>query len=847
MKDTHGGIESPFVAAHSVRRLELEASGPLVRVGAIPNPISVDRAEWVTDRLRDRGLSYRFVPVPVSGFNRHTVQSRDSYYASEEQALLLLSALTEGQLDLAVLALPELPRNLPPEIRVAAMTVPISPAYCILSARGKPLHPGSRVGVPNYALSRQLRAEHSMFHYEQRLYSFEQGINWVEQGIWQGVVVPVADHSVSARMQDFERLPLSLRHVVPPAGQGSFVLLVRTADSELAHGIFSHIHSLRKEKHYKLEVEISNLLRTGKEEPGCCIWDEGENRVLSLYNPNLQRPFQRWASKVVGGHLGEIDKQACFTLVQKVLGRLTLVGIGSGSPRDLTQEGKRVLERSECVFARSSQAEQLYYMLEGNCVIRDVEEETELFDRSALIQAIRQSLSKGLRTTILLHGDGYLYSRGGSLARGLAEQHLPFQFIPGMNLAVSATNRAGVPLLMPGLSSATHWFDGRDPLLEKQDFASLKGTCLISASRDQIPVLRSLLLKQGVPGHMPCLFLTDPGLPSQGEWSATLEEWERLPEGLMRAENGRGFLVVGEGVRMRTFIRSSAFFSQPLAGKTLLLPLIREMQDRERAWVHQWEEEGAHVVQLRLSVVRLSEEGRERLKSLFDQIAKGTLRLPSVVRPDDPVKERKGDRSRRQSLTVAGRTWLAFLSAESVQIFFAEMRRQGVDVRQFSGCGIAAATEQAFRSLAEEGIQADFVSPAQSAENLGVEMKRFLTPQDQVVILRGQGASGILESMLAIARIPVLGLGIYDQQVRLPQAGQLLRLFDDSDYILFLSPAVAEAFAQSMVAANLGHDALRTRPLQLLSATDGVRQALEERGFCVAGDLTVLGEPGEGF
>lgn len=834
-------VEEGLQQETGVRRVHLPAPGPLVRVGAIPNRISVERAEWIMDHLRERGLPFRFASVPVAGYDRHSVYNKDDYYSSGEQIDRLIEALQQGNIEMAVLPLTEFPELPPKQVRLAAVTDSVEPAYCLVRPLGCELRPGDTIGVYNFSLARQLRAEKSSFHYEQRMYSFSQALSFLEEGRWRGVVLPLCDMIYSGQMEEWEVERLDPSRIVPPPGQGALALLTLTEQVELAGSLLSSVHSTLREKAYRLEQELADLLRANLEHPGVCIWQSGSEYKLSLYNPHLLRPFQRWATRVVGSTSTGLDKRRCYSLIQQVLGRLTILGIGPGSPGYLTAEGEKILRRTEFLLCRSSRADQLYYLLDPKCEILDLENDPSLQDDNDVLVRITDALRKGLRTTLLVSGDGYLYSYGTGIARLLAEQRVPFLFSPGLSLPIAGANRAGVPLMLPGMAPSAHFFDGRDPLLPEYEFKGLPGTIIFSTSPAQLPGLVQLLIgPKKLPELLPALALSNPGSPDQESRVGTLiqfaEEASLFPDDMQ----AQCLLILGPVVRLHELLDARKHRTRPLSEQTILMPLVRELEDHERRYKADWEEQGAHVVLLRLSSVILTDECRRQLQSLFRSIVTGTLRLPAVVRPGASERERQKEQKKRVNQALEGRTWLIFLTPEAVQTFFSEYRNQGHDLRQLSGCGIASASDPVFRALGEQGIQPDFTVSDQENEGLAVGMKRFLTPQDQVVLLRGQSNPTLTEMMFHVSKIPCLGVGIYEQQVRLPSAQQLLRMFDESDYIALLSPSTATAFAQAMALADLGHDALTSRPIKLLASRPRVRETLESHGFQVAGDFSLL-------
>lgn len=823
------------IAGHDVRPVRLPDSGPLIRVGAIPNRISVARAETVMSWLRAADISFRLASVPVAGFDRHSIFNRDDYYAGEEQISRLFQALFHQQVDLVVMALAELPPILPAGLRLAAVTEAPSQSYALLRPKKRELRERDRIGVYSFSLIRQLRMERPEFHYEQKLYSFEQAIAQLEAQTWQAAVIPAADFIYSEDLEEnyvIEKLPK--HRVVPPAGQGALALVVLEEQHSLASQIYTKLHNYREEQAYRLESELARLLSGTKERAGSCLWWEEGRPYMSLYNPHFLHPFQRWVGGFVDDGKGKIDRQKAYHLLQGVLGTLHLLGVGPSAPQYLTEEGREILTQTERLYAYGAQVESLYHLLPGNCQISDLDLQMDLRQPEVLAEVLLENLRQGLYTTVLFSGDGYLFSGGATLARALGEKRIPFRYSPGLSTPLISAQRVGVPLLFPGLSPALHIYDARDPLLETREFGLLPGTLAFSTTPAQIPHLLQLLLTKGIPPTKDCLYLHACHSMHGEAYFSTLE---RLYETEIEGDSSEeGLLIVGEVIRLHEWMDLRIHKNRLLEKKTILLPLVQEVSAQQEQAIATWETEGAYILKWRLLRPVMTEACRSRLLSIFDQLRRGTLRIPSLIRP----QERRSLLEREKRKPETGRTWLAFVTVEAVTHFFDEFRRGGYDLRQLSGCAFAAASDAVFRALGAQGIQSDFVAPKEGAEALALAMCGFLRPEDQTLVLRAEGGSNLMEMILTHSQLAVQAVGVYEEAPRLPSKAQWERILSKTDAIPFFSEAEVEAFAQGLALAKLGHDAIRKHPIRLLAARPQIAEAMRERGFYVAGDLQTL-------
>lgn len=837
------------VGQNGIRPLRLSSQGPLVRVGSIPNRISVDRSVWFLRHVRSKELPYHFALVPVPGFDRHSVLNKEDYYASSTQIDLLLTALLAGKLDVAVMALPELPCHLPEGIRLGAIFSLMEANYALVYPKGTSLKPHDRVGVYHFSLLQQMRAEKPNLQYDQRAYNFEQAQQMLADGRWKGVILPQADlfYAEDTEAYDYESIPL--QNAIPPAGQGSIALLVRESDDELAKTLFSQLHEPQKEGCFRMEASLSDLLSSSGERAGACLWQEENQYFLALYNPHLTQYMNRLVCAPVSEPGQHFRRESCYALLKKVMGELNLVGIGPGDYRHLTLEAKQVLQETEYLICTGSEAEQLYYLLDGRCQILDIENNESMQNIEALVGQIQICLRRGYKTSVLVLGDGCLHSIGASLANALVDARIPFHLRPGMSMIDSNLARLGVPVLFPGLSDSAHIFDCTDPLFYTYHFSAYRGTLIFKLVLTQLFQVQSHLIEKGIQPHTPALYMRAGGWGDLDHLVDTLGTIHQQIQS--RAIDEKGFLIVGEVVRLQNKLYNRENQLYPLRYYTILVPMLTQLSVEAQGQVRFWNEKGAHIIHLQLLSLVQSDMCRIQLTNFFEQLVKGNLKLPAVIRPkasqnhrfrtklNDLTEERRKEKDLK---ALSGRNWLVFFSEEAVEIFFSTYRKCGYDMRQLIHYSFAVPSGRVQHRLSKEGIQADYIAEGSDEESLAIGMGGFLQAVDQVVVFKEVCDTTMPEHILKNSPAPMISMGIYERQARLPSDQQFIHLFQELEAIVFMSADVVHAFAQSMALAKLGHDAIRSKSIRLFAANDEVRTALEERGFIVAGDFNQIGE-----
>ncbi len=196
----------------------------------------------------------------------------------------------------------------------------------------------------------------------------------------------------------------------------------------------------------------------------------GYGRLADLFgryrrqvNQRIKHPAERknfW-NKVVHGHIAESALSGNIELAESRLqaaiddhrefsdcGEVYLIGAGPGDPDLLTLRAFRLLQQAEIViYDRLVSQETLDQLEEGKELIyvgkqrsKHTLPQTQIND--LLVQYARQ----GKRVARLKGGDPFIFGRGGEEIETLAENHIPFQIIPGITAATGCASYAGIPL-----------------------------------------------------------------------------------------------------------------------------------------------------------------------------------------------------------------------------------------------------------------------------------------------------------------------------------------------------------------------------------------------------------------
>lgn len=820
-----------------------------IRVATRRSDLAVAQARQWMSQISKRRPEWHFELVLIDSAGDleperalHTFGGKGVFSGTLEQAL------RDRRADVAIHSLKDLPVRPDSAFALPALSPRANPFDVLVTRKGMragELPAGAVAGTGSPRRSVQLAARYPNWQICAIRGNVPTRLDKLKRGDCDVLVLAAAGlerlRLVAGSHPDFEFEYLDEQRMIPACGQGILAMQTLAEHEALNAMLAEAADDPMSRLCYEAERAVIEHFGASCHAPVAAYAsaDENGDLILSALNA-LGGPAHRKTVRMPVGR-GSIDGERLQTALDRLTGKVWLVGAGPGDPGLFTLKGRSLLETADAiVFDRLGTAGLTPFM---NPDAERIYVGKRAGDHAVAQPDIGQYLVRlareGKRVVRLKGGDPFVFGRGGEELLLLKSAAIPYEVVPGVTSSVAAPAYAGIPVTHRGLASSVHIITahegegGLSDALNFDDLARLEGTLVFMMGVGQLSQLTAGLLAAGKAPDTPCAMVSNGTLERQRVLHTTLRS---LPDDQAAADiRPPAVTVIGDvaalGRELTWFHPQPAGSPRPdapLAGRRILVArsVPSAASAPEAALAAQLIQAGACPTEVCLTRVVTPPAMRRAL----DQALQTVL---------DDVGTKSDAKSPDGACTV-----LVLTSAHGVSACFAALDRLGADRRRLAGWRFAVVGSATAAALKHFGYQADWMPETFDSEHLAALLKRVTGAGDRIVAVRAAGRSPVLAAVMEQAGRHFLDLAAYETRPD-PAARMLLPdMLTDVEALTFTSASGVRAFAAGLAeaapdgAADAGV-AERLRSLPVFAIGPMTAAACREAGFEVTAVASV--------
>ncbi len=388
-------------------------------------------------------------------------------------------------------------------------------------------------------------------------------------------------------------------------------------------------------------------------------------------------------------------------------GKVYLIGAGPGDPGLITLKGMECLAKADVIVYDHLLDERLLEsaLPEAERIYVGKTSSEHTLEQSEINRLLVEKAKEGKVVVRLKGGDPFVLGRGGEEGEALADNHIPFEIVPGISSAVAVPAYAGIPVTHRGLASSFAVITGHedpakpDSSINWENLATAVDTLVFLMGMNNLPEIAAKLAQYGRPLDTPVAVIKDGTRPGQKTVTGNLKN---IADKVKKQRlSPPAVIVVGEVVRLREKLRW--FDNRPLSGKRILVTRARQQAG---ALSRLLSERGAQPVELPVIDIR---------------------RVPDTIELDQAISN------------LAQYQWVVFTSINGVEAFSERLRSLKLDTRALHSLKVAAIGPATAEALEQKGIHPDFCPTVFTAEgiviglsSLNIAGQRFLLPRTDI-------------------------------------------------------------------------------------------------------------------
>ncbi|XCP84402.1 uroporphyrinogen-III C-methyltransferase [Roseburia hominis] len=349
-------------------------------------------------------------------------------------------------------------------------------------------------------------------------------------------------------------------------------------------------------------------------------------------------------------------------------GKVWIAGAGPGDAELLTLKTEKLLKDADVI---------IYDALVSAEILGRIPEDKELIfvgkrlgnhavPQWRINQILVEEAKKGKKVLRLKGGDPFVFGRGGEEAEALREHGILFEVVPGITSAVAALAYAGIPVTHRDYVSSFHVMTGHrgkdgTSRIDYETLAKIGGTLIFLMGLSSLEEICWRLVEAGMKPDTPAAVVSRGTTARQRK---VVSDLAGLPGKVQNAGISMpALIVVGDVCRLSEEFEWTK--ERPLDGRQIV---VTRPEENRGDLAERLKEAGAQVIEMPTIRIRPIEENQRLREEL------NTLRARLKYLPEENEKNRED-----------GIEWLVFTSPTGVRIFFEQLGKWRMDIRQILG------------------------------------------------------------------------------------------------------------------------------------------------------------------
>ena len=256
---------------------------------------------------------------------------------------------------------------------------------------------------------------------------------------------------------------------------------------------------------------------------------------------------------------GIIDINEAKKEAKKLLGKVTLVGCGTGDVDLLTLKAYKSIQNADVVFIDHLISDEIIEIIPKDTMKISVGKQkgAHSVKQEKINEMLIEYASNGFEVARLKAGDPYIFGRGAEEAQALIEHNIRVDVIPGISSAIAGPLSAGIAPTARGyatnLSIVSAHLAGNSINTEWIDLLKMKNhTTIVLMGLSRADEIVKAALEAGADANMPTAIISNASRPNQTRIITTLRELPSFAKDAPRP----GIIVFGDVVNLAKILPS---------------------------------------------------------------------------------------------------------------------------------------------------------------------------------------------------------------------------------------------------------------------------------------------------